>query len=52
MKWLLALASVVTLEGLAAEPPIPPVPDKQPEPPFAAQLKIMPEMLVPGFVVR
>ncbi len=52
MKWLLALASVVTLEGLAAEPPIPPVPDKQPEPPFAAQPKIMPEMLVPGFVVR
>ena len=36
----------------AAEPPIPPVPDKQPEPPFAATPQTMLQMLVPGFTVR
>lgn len=37
---------------LAAEKPIPPVPDKQPEPPFAATPQVKFDMLVPGFVVR
>lgn len=45
---LLVLASA----ALATEPPIPPVPDKQPEPPFSATPAIVPQMLVPGFTVR
>ncbi|MEQ1854063.1 MAG: heme-binding protein, partial [Chthoniobacteraceae bacterium] len=38
--------------AFAAEPPIPPVPDKQPEPPFAATPQTTLQMLVPGFTVR
>ena len=45
---LLALSATV----FAAEPPIPPVPDKQPEPPFAATPAATFQMLVPGFTVR
>lgn len=46
---LLALACRA---ALAAEKPIPPVPDKQPEPPFAETPAVKFDMLVPGFVVR
>lgn len=38
--------------SFAAEPPIPPVPDKQPEPPFANTVAPGIQMLVPGFTVR
>jgi putative heme-binding domain-containing protein len=38
--------------ALAADPPIPPVPDKQPEPPFPATAQATLQMLVPGFTVR
>jgi putative heme-binding domain-containing protein len=41
-----------TVLMMAAEAPIPPVPDQQPKPPFAQQVKTLPEMLVPGFIVR
>lgn len=37
---------------LAAEKPIPPVPDKQPEPPFAVSPPVEFKMLLPGFTVR
>lgn len=37
---------------IAAEPPVPPVPDKQPEPPFPATKTDGPVMLVPGFTIR
>ena len=47
----LALLSALTTTS-AVEAPIPPVPDKQPQPPFAATAKVMPVMLVPGFTVR
>ncbi len=36
----------------AAEKPLPPVPDKQPEPPFAKDDALGIQMLVPGFTVR
>ncbi len=36
----------------AAEKPIPPVPDKQPEPPFEKSAAAGVQMLVPGFTVR
>jgi putative heme-binding domain-containing protein len=42
----------LTACALAAEPPIPPTPDKQPEPPFAATPAATFQMLVPGFTVR
>ncbi len=47
-------AALLFLAGaaLAAEKPIPPVPDKQPEPPFAATPPVEFQMLVPGFTVR
>ena len=57
MKLLPSLAKLSTLIatcGIAtsAEPPIPPVPDKQPEPPFAKTEASGVQMLVPGFTVR
>lgn len=52
MKWFISLLLVVTVDVLAVDPPIPPVPDKQPEPPFAPEANAMPAMLVPGFIVR
>ncbi len=48
---LAALCCFCTL-GIAAEPPIPPVPDNQPEPPFAATPQGTLQMLMPGFTVR
>ena len=42
----------MTVAALAVDPPIPPTPDKQPEPPFAASKDGAPQMLVPGFTVR
>jgi len=50
MKRLALLA--LTATALAAEKPIPPVPDKQPEPPFAKDTAPGIQMLVPGFTVR
>ena len=50
MKALL-LAALGTV-AFAAEPPIPPVPDKQPEPPFPKTTAPGVQMLVPGFTVR
>lgn len=50
MRPALLLLFVVT--ATAADKPIPPVPDKQPEPPFASEVKAIPLMLVPGFTVR
>jgi len=49
-----ALALLLTSAlALAAEPPIPPVPDKQPEPPFPKGADAPGvRMLVPGFTVR
>jgi putative heme-binding domain-containing protein len=38
--------------AFAAEKPIPPVPDKQPEPPFAPVPRVEFKMLLPGFTVR
>lgn len=49
---LAALVSAVASTLLAVEPPIPPTPDRQPEPPFAASKDGAPMMLVPGFTVR
>jgi len=47
------LALILTTTSLfAAEPPIPPVPDQQPEPPFTATPATNFQMLVPGFTVR
>ncbi len=43
---------LVTVCALAAEPPIPPVPDRQPEPPFASTPAPHFQFLVPGFTVR
>ncbi len=43
---------VVGSLALAAEPPIPPVPDKQPEPPFPKSEAAFFQMLLPGFTVR
>ena len=43
---------LLTLTVRAAEKPIPPVPDKQPEPPFAKSEAVGVQMLVPGFTVR
>jgi putative heme-binding domain-containing protein len=50
MKRLAVL--VLTTSALAVEPPIPPVPDKQPEPPFATTPPPNFHMLLPGFTVR
>jgi putative heme-binding domain-containing protein len=50
MKYFALLALTVT--AIAAEKPIPPVPDKQPEPPFAKDSAPGVQMLVPGFTVR
>ena len=46
------LALLLAVSAIAADKPIPPVPDKQPEPPFAKDAAAMPLMLVPGFTVR
>jgi len=47
------LAALLGTAALAAEPPIPPVPDRQPQPPFApTPAGAGPQMLVPGFTVR
>lgn len=43
---------LAALSSNAAEPPIPPVPDKQPQPPFAKSDAPGVQMLVPGFTVR
>ena len=43
---------LLTVSAYAAEKPIPPVPDKQPEPPFAKSDAVGVQMLVPGFTVR
>jgi len=48
----LLLSTVFSLRVAAVEPPIPPVPDKQPQPPFPKSLGGAPQMLVPGFTVR
>jgi putative heme-binding domain-containing protein len=50
MKRLIFAALSVT--AIAAEKPIPPVPDKQPEPPFGKDNAPGVQMLVPGFTVR
>lgn len=50
MRRLLFL--VFTFSAIAADKPIPPVPDKQPEPPLAKEAPTVPIMLVPGFTVR
>ena len=47
-----ALALYLATSAFAAEPPIPPTPDKQPEPPFAPAAEGTLQMLVPGFTVR
>ncbi|HET6406661.1 MAG TPA: c-type cytochrome, partial [Chthoniobacteraceae bacterium] len=47
---LVFLALVSRATGV--EPPVPPTPDKQPEPPFAPSQGGAPQMLVPGFQVR
>ncbi len=50
MKRLALFFAAVSV--FAAEPPIPPVPDKQPEPPFPPTPSVEFQMLVPGFTVR
>ena len=50
MKHFLPFFTAIAL--VAAEPPIPPVPDRQPEPPFPATAPATPQMLAPGFTVR
>ena len=51
MKYLALILAVSC--AVAAEPPIPPVPDKQPEPPFPKTTDAPGvRMLVPGFTVR
>ena len=53
MKIAAALSIFAAAFVHAAEPPIPPVPDKQPEPPFAKSATTAgPILLVPGFTVR
>ena len=47
--FIFVLAAVL---ARAAEPPIPPVPDKQPSPPLAKDNAPGVQMLVPGFTVR
>lgn len=45
--------ALLILAARGAEPPIPPVPDKHPQPPFAPTPEgAGPQMLVPGFTVR
>ncbi len=46
------LFALVATAAFAAEPPIPPTPDKQPEPPFPPSKDGALQMLVPGFTVR
>jgi putative heme-binding domain-containing protein len=46
------LAASAASSALAAQKPLPPVPDKQPEPPFAKNNAPGVQMLVPGFTVR
>ena len=48
----LPVAAALNLAAMAAEPPIPPTPDKQPQPPFAESKDGAPQILVPGFRVR
>ena len=48
----ITLIALAVGTGFAADKPIPPVPDKQPEPPFPVEVKKEPIMLVPGFIVR
>ena len=52
MKVTAAILILANVFARAAEPPIPPVPDKQPEPPFAKAEVPGVQMLVPGFTVR
>ncbi len=53
MKSSLLVPSLLVFSLRAAEPPIPPVPDRQPEPPFAAMpVGPLVRMLVPGFTVH
>ena len=53
MKTLTTVCIIAAVFVHAAEPPIPPVPDKQPVPPFAKSADAAgPRMLVPGFTVR
>jgi putative heme-binding domain-containing protein len=52
MKRLPFLFVLGFVASALAEPPIPPTPDKQPEPPFAESKDGAPRMLVPGFTVR
>jgi glucose/arabinose dehydrogenase len=51
MKFL-SLLIAAAAGAIAAEPPVPPVPDKQPEPPFAKVPPAALQMVVPGFTVR
>ena len=43
---------LLSTASFGAEPPIPPVPDKQPAPPFPKSEAAGVQMLVPGFTVR
>ena len=54
IPFLPGLTTLIATCGIAisVEPPIPPVPDKQPEPPFAKTEAPGVQMLVPGFTVR
>jgi putative heme-binding domain-containing protein len=47
-----SLLAFAAAGAFAVEPPIPPVPDKQPEPPFPLVPPATLQMLVPGFTVR
>jgi putative heme-binding domain-containing protein len=49
---VLSLLAGLCASGFAVEPPIPPVPDKQPEPPFPKNGPVFFQMLLPGFTVR
>lgn len=49
---LASFFALTAAASFAADKPIPPVPDKQPEPPFPVEVKKEPFMLMPGFIVR
>lgn len=54
MKFSLPFFPVITCATalFAAEAPIPPVPDKQPQPPFAKDAEVTPRLLIPGFTLQ
>jgi len=52
VRILLTSFFVLAVSAVAADKPIPPVPDKQPEPPFEKSEAPGVQMLVPGFTVR